>query len=118
MELVEAAIVEARRVGDSSLAGVEFSLVGPVNHEVPQENKPAEDTKQRKRKVQKKPGEQSFQTECTGEKVQSVSKNHLMDSLCIDKRKKGNTSKLYELSVRFLFHLSLYQYCNRKNTRE
>lgn len=85
MELVEAAIVEGRRVCDSSLAGVEFSLVGPVNHKVPQENKPAEDTKQRKRKEQKKSGEQSFQTECTGEKVHIDSKNHLMDSLCIRK---------------------------------
>lgn len=50
IELWEAAEVEARRVGDSSLAGVEFSLVEPLNHELPQENKTAGGTKQRKRK--------------------------------------------------------------------
>lgn len=53
IELWEEAEVEARRVGDSSLAGVEFSLVGPLNHELPQENKPAGGTKQRKRKKNK-----------------------------------------------------------------
>lgn len=41
--LLEAAKVEARRVGDSSL---EFSLEGLSNHELPQENRPAEGTKQ------------------------------------------------------------------------
>lgn len=52
IELWEAAEVEGRRVGDCSLAGVEFSLVGPLNHELPQENKPAGGTKHRKRKKQ------------------------------------------------------------------
>lgn len=42
IELPEAAEVDARRVGDSSLAGVEFSLEGLLNHELPQKNKPAE----------------------------------------------------------------------------
>lgn len=46
-------------MGDSSLAAVEFSLEGPLNHEVPDENKPAEGTKQRKRKEQGRSGEQS-----------------------------------------------------------
>ncbi len=53
MELLEAAKVDARRVGDSSLAVVEFSLEGPSNHELPQENKPAEGTKQRNRTEQR-----------------------------------------------------------------
>lgn len=50
IELLEAARVDARRVGDTSLAGAEFSLVGPLNHELPQENKPAEDIKKKRRK--------------------------------------------------------------------
>lgn len=49
IELLEAAKVDARRVGDSSLGGVEFSLVVLLNHELPQENKPAEGTKQIKK---------------------------------------------------------------------
>lgn len=49
IELLEATKVDARRVGGSSLAGVEFSLKGPLNHELPQENKPAEGIKQTKK---------------------------------------------------------------------
>lgn len=39
---------EPRWVDESSLAGVEFSLAGAVNRELPHENKPAEVRKQRK----------------------------------------------------------------------
>lgn len=60
---VEAAKVDARRVGDSSLAGVEFSLEGPLNHELSQENKPAEGTKQTERKEQGESEAQLLQTE-------------------------------------------------------
>lgn len=49
-ELLEAAKVDARRVGESSLAGVELSLEGLLNHELPQENRPAEGTKQTEKK--------------------------------------------------------------------
>lgn len=63
MELLEAAKVDARRVGDSSLAGVEFSLEGLLNHELPRENKPAEGTKQTETKERGKSGAQLLQTE-------------------------------------------------------
>lgn len=49
---VEASQVESRRVEVSSLGGVEFSLVEALNHELPQENKPAAFRKQRKIKQQ------------------------------------------------------------------
>lgn len=48
IRLSEASEVEPRRVDESSLAGVEFSLSGAVNHELPHENKPAGVRKQRK----------------------------------------------------------------------
>lgn len=38
-KLLEAAEAEARRVGDSSAAGVEVSLGGPLGHEFPREIK-------------------------------------------------------------------------------
>lgn len=49
--LSEVSKVEPRRVEVSSLAGVEFSLVGALNHELPQENKPAEFRKTKKNKA-------------------------------------------------------------------
>lgn len=48
IRLSEASEVEPRRVDESSLAGVEFSLAGAVNHKLPHENKPAGVRKQRK----------------------------------------------------------------------
>lgn len=42
VELLEAAKVDARRVGVSSLDGVAFSLEGLLNHELPHENKPGD----------------------------------------------------------------------------
>lgn len=63
VELVEAAKVDARRVGDFSLAGVAFSLEGLLNHELPQDNKPAEGAKQTNRKKRGKSGVQLLQTE-------------------------------------------------------
>lgn len=47
IELLEVGDAEARRVGDSSGAGVVFSLMRPLNQELPRENKSAEGTKQR-----------------------------------------------------------------------
>lgn len=44
MELLEAAKVDARRVGESSLVGVELSLERTLNHELPQENKPGDES--------------------------------------------------------------------------
>lgn len=60
--ILEAAKVDAGRVGESSLAGVVFSLEGPLNDELPQENKPAEGTKQTNRKPGVKSGMQFLQT--------------------------------------------------------
>lgn len=48
LELREASEVRPRRVDVSSPGGVEFSLVGALNHDLPQENKPAEFRKQKK----------------------------------------------------------------------
>lgn len=50
--LSEASEGEPSRVEVSSLDGVEFSLVGALNHELPQENKPATFRKQGKIKHQ------------------------------------------------------------------
>lgn len=102
MELLEAANVDARRVGDSSVAVVEFSLKGPLNHELPQENKPTEGTKQRKRTKQAESGAQLLQTKNgakTKAKNDEQSKNRLMDCLCFAKGNKTNISKLSELPV-------------------
>lgn len=52
IELLEASNVDARRVGDSSLAAVALFLEGLLNHELPQENKPVGGAKQAKRKEQ------------------------------------------------------------------
>lgn len=50
--LSEASEGEPRRVEVSSLGGVEFSFVGALNHELPQENKSAVFRKQRRIKQQ------------------------------------------------------------------
>lgn len=57
IRLLEASEVEPRLVDESSLAGVEFSFAGPLNHELPHENKPAEVRKQRKIKEQEGSGD-------------------------------------------------------------
>lgn len=53
--------VEARRVGVSLLGGVEFSLVGALNHELPQEGKPAAIRKQSRIKHQQESADQKLQ---------------------------------------------------------
>ncbi|TNN67843.1 hypothetical protein EYF80_021997 [Liparis tanakae] len=58
-ELLEADKVDARRVGDSSLTGEELSPEELLNHELPQENKPAEGTQPiKKGKNECSPGQQ------------------------------------------------------------
>lgn len=59
--LSEASEAEPRRVEVSSLGGVEFSLMGALNHELPQENKPAAFRKQRKIKHQQGSADQKHQ---------------------------------------------------------
>lgn len=59
-ELPEAAEAEARRVGDSSAAGVEFSLGSPLNHEFPREIKSGEQ-KKRERKEEMRTEKENFQ---------------------------------------------------------
>lgn len=70
--IVEAAKVDARRVGKSSLAGVELCLEGLLNHELPQENKPAEGTKEAERKERAKSGERE---KCKRNKHSNVTNN-------------------------------------------
>lgn len=109
IELLEAAKVDARRVGGSSLDGVEFSLKGPLNHEPPQENKPTEGTKQTK-KLSEVRGAQLLQTERIVQKsVKSdkQSKKHLMDSLGFAKGDKISTSKLSEVSINCFFSITV-----------
>lgn len=65
--------MEPRRVEVSSLAGVEFSLVGTLNHDLPQENKPAEFRKQRKLKQQQGSAEQKLQPQIMLQKNQAES---------------------------------------------
>lgn len=81
-----------------------------LNHELSQEDKPAEGTEQTKKKERGESGVQLLQTERKDEaKSDEQSKNHLMDSLCFAKGDKTNTSQLSELSV-ICFSLSLYQH--------
>lgn len=48
--ILEVGKVDVRRVGESSPAGVVFSLQGVLNHELPHEKKPGQSMKQAERK--------------------------------------------------------------------
>lgn len=101
-ELPEAAEAEARRVGDSSAAGVELSLRGPLNHKYPREIKSGGGwrAKETGKKGRNENRERKFPNGGVTKKVKSVALSH--SALPGEtKQSRRNTPKLPELSVNF-----------------
>lgn len=102
--ILEAAKVDARRVGESLLAGVVFSLEGLLNHELPQENKPAEGTKQAKRKEREKSGVRLLQTEREVQKKKSRVTKNVKIILWILSALPRETKQTLVSSLSFFYH--------------
>lgn len=115
-ELPEAAEAEARRVGDSSAAGVEFSLGGPLNHEFPREIKSGGGwrAKETGKKGRNENRERKFPNGGVTNKVKSVALSH--SALPGEtKQSRQNTPKLSEVSVNFSVATEPTPGCEKKN---
>lgn len=100
-ELPEAAEAEARRVGDSSAAGVEFSLGGPLNHEFREIKSGGRwRAKETGKKGRNENRERKFPNGGVTNKVKSVALSH--SALPGEtKQSRQKTPKLSEVSVNF-----------------
>lgn len=102
--ILEAAKVDARRVGEPSLAGVVLSLEGLLNHELPQENKPAEGTKRAKRREREKSGVWLLQTQREVQKKKSRVTNNVKIILWILSALPRETKQTLLSCLSFFYH--------------